>query len=161
VATKAGTTTQTKTQYDTLIELSDETRRRAQSGAVVVHTKDLVLEDVPGRKRRRAFISEPAILGSMVQTMGMFIAEIAPGDRTGRHRHFNEAMIYIISGRGHTIIVDKRYDWSEADVISVPLYEWHQHFNDDPDKPVRYLGVTNLPLLRAMGLNRLEDSPDA
>jgi len=161
MATKSGTTTRTKTQYDTLIELSDETRKRAQSGPVVVHTKDLVLEDVPGRNRRRAFISEPILLGSMVQTMGMFIAEIAPGDHTGRHRHFNEALVYIIEGRGHTVIVDKRYDWSEGDVISVPLYEWHQHFNDDPKKPVRYMGITNLPLLRSMGLNKLEDDPSA
>ncbi len=155
------TKTTTKTEYDTLIDMSDETRRRAQSGAVVMHTKGLVLEEVPGRRRRRKFISEPALLGSMVQTMAMFVAEIAPGDRTGKHRHFNEAMIYIVEGRGHTIINKQRYDWSEGDVVSVPLYEWHQHFNDDQDKPVRYLGITNLPLLRAMGLNKLEDSPDA
>ena len=155
------TKTMTKTEYDTLIEMSDETRRKAQGGDVVMHTKGVELEEVPGRRRRRKFISEPAILGSMVQTMAMFVAEIAPGDRTGKHRHFNEAMIYIIAGKGHTIINEQRYDWSEGDVVSVPLYEWHQHFNDDPGKPVRYLGITNLPLLRAMGLNKLEDSPDA
>ncbi len=149
------------TQYDRLIELSDETRRRAQSGPVVVHTKELKFEEVPGRRRRRVFISEPELLGSMVQTMGLFIAEIPPGERGGKHRHFNEAMIYILEGRGHTIIEQDRYDWSEGDVISVPLYSWHQHFNDDPKKPVHYLGMTNLPLLRAMGLNRLEDAPDA
>ncbi len=155
------TETTTKTEYDTLIDLSDETRRRAQSGDVVMHTKGVELEEVPGRRRRRKFISEPAILGSMVQTMAMFVAEIAPGDRAGKHRHFNEAMIYIIEGKGHSIVNEQRYDWSEGDVVSVPLYEWHQHFNDDPDRPVRYLGITNLPLLRAMGLNKLEDSPDA
>lgn len=155
------TRTIVRTEYDGLIDMADERRKKAQGGAVVVHTKDLALEEVPGRRRRRAFISEPEILGSMVQTMAMFISEIAPGDRTGKHRHFNEAMIYIISGKGHTIIVDKRYDWSEGDVVSVPLYEWHQHFNDDPNAPVRYLGVTNMPLLRAMGLSRLEDTPDA
>lgn len=153
-------TTETKTEYDRLIEMSDETRRRAQSGPVVVHAHDLTLEEVPGRKRRRAFISEPAILGSMVQTMAMFISEIAPKDHTGSHRHFNEAMIYILEGRGHSIVAGQRYDWHQGDVISVPLYEWHQHFNDDPERPVRYLGITNLPLLRAMGLSRLEDAPE-
>ena len=148
------------TQYDRLIELSNETARRARSGAVVVHTRELQFEDVPGRRRRRVFISEPALLGSMVQTMAMFIAEIPPGDHTGRHRHFNEAMIYILEGRGHTDIEGDRYDWAESDVVSVPVYSWHQHFNDDPGRPVRYLGYTNLPLLRAMGLNKLEDAPE-
>jgi gentisate 1,2-dioxygenase len=90
--------------------------------------------------------------------MAMFIAEIAPAGKTGKHRHFNEAMIYILEGRGHTVIDSKTYEWGEGDVVSIPLYAWHQHFNDDPTRSVRYLGVTNIPLLRAMGLNRLEDA---
>ena len=155
---RKGRPVETKTEYDRLIEMSKETRSRAQSGPVVVHTKDIRMEDVPGRRRRRAFISEPAILGSMVQTMAMFIAEIPPGDHNVGHRHFNEAMIYILEGRGHSIVDGQRYDWAEGDVISVPIDKWHQHFNDDPDKRVRYLGITNLPLLRAMGLSTLEDA---
>ncbi len=145
-------------EYDRTIRLAEESQRRARSGPVVVHTKDLKLEHLESRGRKRAYISEPQILGSMVQTMAMFIAEIDPGGRTGKHRHFNEAMIYIVEGRGHTIIDGERYDWGQGDVISVPLYSWHQHVNDDPVRPVRYLGVTNIPLLRAMGLNRLEDA---
>lgn len=147
-------------EYDRTIKLAEEAQRRAHGGPVVVHTKDLRLEHLKDRRRRRAYISEPQILGSMVQTMAMFIAEIDPGGRTGKHRHFNEAMIYILEGKGHTVIDEERYDWGAGDVISVPLYCWHQHFNDDPKRPVRYLGVTNIPLLRAMGLNRLEDAKD-
>lgn len=147
-------------EYDRTIQLAEEAERRARSGPVVMHTKDLELEHLRSRGRKRAYISEPQILGSMVQTMAMFVAEIDPGGQTGKHRHFNEAMIYILKGRGHTIINDERHDWGEGDVISVPLYSWHQHFNDDPERPVRYLGVTNIPLLRAMGLNRLEDAKD-
>ncbi len=147
------------TQYQRTKDLAKESRDRATTGPIVVHTKDLEMEFAAGRKR--AYVSEPQILGSLVQTMAMFIAEIAPGQSGGKHRHFNEAMIYILAGKGHSVIDDTRYDWSEGDVISVPLYSWHQHFNDDPAKPVRYLGVTNLPLLRAMGLNRLEDAGDA
>jgi len=147
------------TQYQRTKDLAKESRERAATGPIVVHTKDLAMEFAAGRKR--AYISEPDILGSISQTIAMFIAEIAPGEAGGKHRHFNEAMIYIVSGKGHSDIDGKRYDWSEGDVVSVPLYSWHQHFNDDPAKPVRYLGFTNLPLLRSMGLNRLEDAGDA
>jgi gentisate 1,2-dioxygenase len=144
------------TQYERTIELAKESARRAKRGPVVVHTRELKLEHVKGRTR--TYVSEPEILGSMVQTMAMFIAEIAPAGKTGKHRHFNEAMIYILEGRGHSVIEGERYEWGEGDVVSIPLYAWHQHFNDDPAVAARYLGVTNIPLLRAMGLNRLEDA---
>jgi gentisate 1,2-dioxygenase len=144
------------TQYERTIELAQESARRARRGPVVVHTRELKREHVKGRTR--AYVSEPEILGSMVQTMAMFIAEIPPAKKAGKHRHFNEAMIYILEGRGHSVIDGERYEWGEGDVVSIPLYAWHQHFNDDPTVTVRYLGVTNIPLLRAMGLNRLEDA---
>ncbi len=147
-------------EYDRTIQLADETRARVQQGPVVVHTKDLKLEHLASQSRHRAYISEPQILGSMVQTMAMFIAEIPANGKTGKHRHFNEAMIYILAGRGHTLIDGQRYEWGEGDVVSVPLYSWHQHFNDDPGRPVRYLGVTNIPLIRALGLHRLEDAKE-
>lgn len=143
--------------YERTVQLADEAGERARSGPIVIHTRDLEMEVVASVNRKRAYISEPEILGSMVQTMAMFVAEIPPGGHTGKHRHFNEALIYILRGRGHTVIEGERYDWGESDVISVPLFSWHQHFNDDPEQFVRYLGITNVPLLRAMGLNRIED----
>lgn len=150
------------TQYERLKEMSKATKAKTQSGTVVFHTKGMRWEQGPGGHRKRAFISEPDILGSMVQTMAAFLSEMPPGGRSGKHRHFNEAMIFVLKGRGHTIIGDgpteKRYDWGEGDLISVPVYEWHQHFNDDPKDPALHLGITNLPLLRAMGLNSLEDA---
>lgn len=144
-------------EYERTIQLADEAGQRARSGPIVIHTRDLELEVVASVKRKRAYISEPEILGSMVQTMAMFVAEIPPGGHTGKHRHFNEALIYILHGRGHSVIEGQRYDWAESDVIAVPLFSWHQHFNGDPEESVRYLGITNIPLLRAMGLNRIED----
>jgi len=145
-------------EYERTIQLADESAARARSGPIVVHTQALRMEHLKDRGRTRAYVSEPQILGSLVQTMAMFIAEIAPAGKTGKHRHFNEAMIYVLQGRGHTVIAGQRYDWAEGDVVSIPLNAWHQHFNDDPTLAVRYLGVTNIPLLRAMGLNRVEDA---
>jgi gentisate 1,2-dioxygenase len=144
-------------EYERTVQLADESAARARSGPIIIHTRELEMEVVASLRRKRAYISEPQILGSMVQTMAMFIAEIPAGGKSGKHRHFNEALIYILSGRGHSVIEGERHDWEEADVISVPLFSWHQHFNDDPERSVRYLGITNIPLLRAMGLNRIED----
>lgn len=150
------------TEYERLKQMSDATKKKTQQGPVVVHSKDLKFEAGPGGHRKRAFLSEPDILGSMVQTMATFLSEMPPGGRSGKHRHFNEAMIFVLKGHGHSIIGEganeKRYEWGEGDLISVPVWEWHQHFNDDQQNPALHLGITNLPLLRAMGLNTVEDA---
>jgi gentisate 1,2-dioxygenase len=91
------------------------------------------------------------------KTIDAHISEIPPGGHNNRHRHMNEAIIYILSGRGHSIIQppdgpEQRLDWEEGDLFSPPLNWWHQHFNDDPDKPARYLAITNVALMTRLGL---------
>ncbi len=78
------------------------------------------------------------------------------------HRHVNEAIIYILSGHGYTLLQKDentppmRVDWEEGDVLSPPLNWWHQHFNLDANKPARYLAITNAPLMTEMGVFKKE-----
>src|ERR1700722_9281220 len=63
------------------------------------------------------------------------VSELPPLGASVNHRHTTEAVIYIVSGVGHTIIswdgVDQqRIDWEEGDLFSFPVWMWHQHFND-------------------------------
>ncbi|MDE3077795.1 MAG: hypothetical protein KGJ86_20430, partial [Chloroflexota bacterium] len=60
-------------QYEQIIELAKETERRARSGKVVIKAESLEWENT--RHGRRAFISEPNVLGSSVQTMSTFLSE--------------------------------------------------------------------------------------
>jgi gentisate 1,2-dioxygenase len=145
------------TQYEKVKQLAKESDARGRAGPIVMHTKD---KDYGGTSATRpALISEPQILGSIVQTMAMAINEIPPGQKMPRHRHLSEHLLYILSGKGHTEVDGENYSWEEGDVIATPLNAWHQHFNDDPARSVRYLGVNNSPLLRAMSLTgREEDS---
>ncbi len=89
------------------------------------------------------------------KTIDAHVSELAPGGHNNMHRHRNEAIIYILSGRGYTILQNDdgppiRVDWQEGDILSPPLNWWHQHFNVDPDRPARYLAITNAPLMTAM-----------
>ena len=95
------------------------------------------------------------------KTMDAHISEIPPGGHNNRHRHLNEAIIYILSGRGYSVLQKEgeppqRVDWDEGDILSPPLFAWHQHFNLDPDRPARYLAITNVPLMIALGLFKKE-----
>ncbi len=35
----------------------------------------------------------------------------------------------------------QRVDWEEGDLIGIPLWAWHQHFNDSDTEPARYLAI--------------------
>ncbi len=99
------------------------------------------------------------------KTIEAHISEIPPRGHSQKHRHMLEAIIYIVSGRGHSLIHKElddsptRVDWAEGDVFSPPLNWWHQHFNDDPTNPARYLAITNLGFMQSMGLASKEQAP--
>ena len=87
---------------------------------------------------------------------------ISPGGHSDKHGHMNEAMFYILDGRGHEIHDGIRYDWKAGDMVIVHNSCVHQHFNDDPDKPARALIIKSKPLYLFMNLimqDVVEESP--
>lgn len=66
---------------------------------------------------------------------------LKPGGKSGRHRHYFEAMFYIMEGRGFEVHDEVRYDWQAGDIVCVPTYTIHQHFNSDPVNPARVFYV--------------------
>ena len=69
------------------------------------------------------------------RTTGISIAmfQIPPGLSQAKHRHPGEALLYIVEGRGYSVIDDVRYEWGTGDGAIVNQYVWHQHFNSSPD----------------------------
>lgn len=84
------------------------------------------------------------------RAVSMSIGELAPGGRTSNHRHAYEALVYVVRGRGHSMIEGQRFEWQEGDALYTPPWCWHQHFASDAG-PVQYLTATNMPLLGAIG----------
>ncbi len=93
------------------------------------------------------------------------ISEIGPRGHSQKHRHMFEAVIYIVKGRGHSVIhkelSDKpvRIGWKAGDLFAPPLNWWHQHFNDDDEEPARYLAITDLGLMKSLGMDSKEQAP--
>jgi mannose-6-phosphate isomerase-like protein (cupin superfamily) len=102
---------------------------------------------------------------------------IAPGSRSGKHRQLAEECLYVLEGRGYDLHQDcdveitdtyhwrpqdevKRYEWEAGDVIYVPPNTIQQHFNADPERPVRLISVVNR-IYKACGLNDLEQIENA
>lgn len=67
---------------------------------------------------------------------------------TGLHRHQGGICIFILEGRGYTIVEGERWDWEAGDLIVLPLKPGgvdHQHFNLDPEKPSKWMAFLYLP----------------
>ncbi len=96
-----------------------------------------------------------------LRLLDTILVEIPPGGELAPHRHLAEEMIYIVSGKGYTLMWNRsegkqeRYEWAEGDLLSPSLNAWHQHFNGSSDTPARYLSITTSPLTE----NLFKNSP--
>ncbi len=93
------------------------------------------------------------------------LSELPPGGASVKHRHTTEAVLYIVRGRGHTIIhydgePEERIDWEEGDMLGIPLWAWHQHFNDSETEVARYLAIQDTFTVKSLGLHQIERHPD-
>lgn len=153
--------TDTTAGHSEIDELEAFKRQHPYEG---MHYKDLRTHEVHFRPMRGTGGAHFELSGNV--TIECHISEIQPGGKNKKHRHMNEAIIYIVTGRGHSIISDgrggpeQRIDWREGDLFSPPLNWWHQHVNDDPERPARYLAFTNMGLMRRLGLFTKEQAPD-
>lgn len=84
------------------------------------------------------------------KTLSCSIGELAPGEKTSNHRHAYEALMYVISGKGYSLIEGQRFDWEQGDSLYTPPWCWHQHFAAE-GHAVQYITATNMPLLASMG----------
>lgn len=108
-------------------------------------------------RQSKAGVLVDELLGFPSKSLNMFIGELPPGGHSGCHRHMCEACIYILSGKGYTMIDDKtKVEWEQGDAMFIPVMAWHQHFNGDPDRPARYLAGTNFPQMEKLGLSLME-----
>lgn len=85
-------------------------------------------------------------------------AEIPTGWKTGRHSHGEEAM-YIIKGKGFSVVGGRRYDWADGSCIRIPYGVEHQHFNGG-SQPVTYYSALCPHLEEYCGVAKFEHLED-
>jgi quercetin dioxygenase-like cupin family protein len=126
--------------------------RRRRSSRVIVKGSEIRPERTP--MGCASYVIDPKT-GFVMRVLGTLVAEISPGKRSGAHRHFYEEVNYVLSGQGYSLIEDRRYDWSEGDVLCIPVFSWHQHFNTGGE-PARLLVHHSRPLMENLGFMHVE-----
>ncbi len=75
----------------------------------------------------------------------MAISDIPPGQKSGKHRHAYEALVYVMEGEGWFQVEDQLYDLSAGDSLYIAPWNWHQ-VSAKANHKLRYIQATNLPL---------------
>ena len=136
-------------------------------------------EDMPWEMARQGLLKHLLNEGmnTRMETVDAYMQIIPPGSKSGKHRHLAEECLYVLEGKGYDLHQDcdveitdtyhwkpqdevKRYEWEAGDVIYIPPNTIHQHFNADPDRPVRLISAINR-IYNKFGLNDLEQLENA
>jgi quercetin dioxygenase-like cupin family protein len=134
--------------YDNVLAIDKANRERGIEGQVVVHGAAI------GWQRTRDASGRPYLVASrvsgeaprtVVDDWVLTVQQIKT--RTGRHRHPGGVVIYVVEGRGHSVIDEQRLDWEPGDLLVLPQRPEgveHQHFNDNPQQPARLVTFANV-----------------
>lgn len=150
-----------------IIALRDSQRKNTK-GAIQVVKRGRLPVEVNEQGMMRWYM-HPSITHTVLSTLLFFEQEIPPGSRSGRLRFQGGQVIFIVEGRGYTLLDGVRYDWAAGDVINLPLRKQGivvQHFNADPERPARFVATEPNFLActtvdRGCGFNLIEPCPEA
>jgi len=136
---------------------------RAATGRIVVKAKERPW-DLHRQAKSKRYLSpfEPELADTARLDWNVFLQTFA--ERSGKHRHQGGLVIFILEGKGHTIIDGQRHDWEAGDLMLLQMTPGgveHQHFNDDPTHPARWMALIYWPFFDFGGseITQLENSP--
>ena len=129
--------------------LTDELKRMRDLPRVI-KSKDLPRHDITGPPLWNRWLMEPDL--KRMQSIQSHMVDMAPGGRSQKHGHMNEAVFYIVDGEGYDIHDGKRFDYEAGDIVVVYNGCVHQHFNKSQDKPLKTLVVKTKPMFLFMNL---------
>jgi gentisate 1,2-dioxygenase len=152
--------------WDELLALRDRQRDQRRNGLQVIKGSQLPQE--VNRQGLMRWYLHPAITDTILSTHVFFEQEIPPGSRSGRLKFQGEQVMYILEGKGYTLIDGVKHHWAAGDVVNLPLRKNGiiiQHVNEDPDVAAKFVATEpNLyacaSVDRGSGFEQIEDAPE-
>lgn len=126
--------------YEGLLREAGRVRQRAEAGGILLKAKAHGWNVTRQGKLRP--LAEQPVPEKAQFWMRIFNHEIK--ERSGRHTHQGGLAIFIVDGKGYSMMDGTRYDWEKGDLLLLPIKPGgveHQHFNQDPEKPSRWLAI--------------------
>ncbi|MBI2954056.1 MAG: cupin domain-containing protein [Chloroflexi bacterium] len=136
----------TPSVYDMDVKGRREFKELQDTGKLLVKANERQVRIT--RQGRSKFILHPYVWkDTALQDWSMFEQHLIV--QTGKHRHQGGLAIFVLEGRGYTVVDGVRMDWKKGDLILLPVKPGgveHQHFNLEPGTPCMWLGILNFPV---------------
>jgi quercetin dioxygenase-like cupin family protein len=151
-----------ETDYDQAVRAKEIRNKRMAEGRVIVKGKDLPWE-INRQGRIKFFLTNRS---EDVAAPGWLVFQQEIHKHSGMHRHQGGTFIFILGGKGYSIVNGVRHDWEAGDLAILPMVPGgiaHQHFNLEPDVPALWMRVGYTPHkshVIANWIEQLEVNPD-
>lgn len=152
--------------WDELLALRDRQRANRKTAMQVVKGSELP-QEVNKQGLMRWYL-HPSITDTTLTTLMFYEQEIPPGSRSGKFKFQGEQVIYILEGKGYTLIDGVKHHWEAGDVLNLPIRKPGiivQHVNEDPVVPAKfvaaepnYFACTGVD--RGSGFEQIEEAPE-
>lgn len=147
--------------YETVFEDMAQRRERARSGRIVIKGSQIPWQE--NRQGRIGYYLHDDVRDTALSDWRVFIHDIHT--HSGRHVHQGGLALYVLNGRGYTVINGVKEEWKEGDLIILPVLPGgveHQHFNEDPDTSSQWMAFIFVPWQYATGaiFEQKETSPN-
>jgi hypothetical protein len=134
---------------------------RQKSGPVVIKAKDREMH-LTRQGRIIYFLDKLTFPDTPLQDWLVFVHDLKT--QSGKHRHQGGLVIYVIEGKGWSIVDDERVDWEAGDLLLLPIKKGgvtHQHFNAEPGKDCHWIAFSYMPFFdyNASEFTQVDTSP--
>jgi mannose-6-phosphate isomerase-like protein (cupin superfamily) len=136
----------TQSPYEIAVQYDKDRAERQRVGRIVLR-----LEDCPQEQTRqgllRPYLDPFVITDTPLKHWAVFTHEVRT--KSGKHRHQGGLIIYVIDGKGYSVVDGERVEWEKGDLVLLPLRRdgvEHQHFNSDPAKPALWIAFIHFPI---------------
>jgi gentisate 1,2-dioxygenase len=133
------------TPYDIFIRSRLEFLERQNTGQVVVSLEDREYFNTKQGKLLY-YINSEIHKNTCLQDWRVFTHSLI--SHSGKHRHQGGLVIYVIEGKGYSIVDGERVDWEAGDLLLLPIKKGgveHQHFNTEPGSECHWIAFSYMP----------------
>jgi quercetin dioxygenase-like cupin family protein len=144
-----------ETNYDQVVRAKEIRNKRMAEGRVIIKGKDLPWE-LNRQGRIKYFLTDKS---EDVAAPGWLVFQQEIQKHSGMHRHQGGTFIFVLRGKGYSIVNEVRHDWEAGDLTILPMVPGgvaHQHFNLDPAVPALWMRVAYTPNKRLVVANWIE-----
>jgi quercetin dioxygenase-like cupin family protein len=152
--------------WDELLALRDQQRENRKSAIQVVKGSQLPQE--LNKQGLMRWYLHPSITDTELSTLLFYEQEIPPGSRSGKIKFQGEQVIYILEGKGYTLVDGVKQQWEAGDVLNLPVRKRGiivQHVNEDAANPAKLVAVEPnffacTSVDRGSGFEQIEEAPE-